>query len=309
MILILAEHDGARLRKSAYELVSAARATGREGPVTMLVLGSGVAAVADEAAALAEQVLVADLPELTAYDPELWAAAAAQIATEGEAHTVLVAGSRSGREYSPRLAVKLAAPLLEDVIALVGEGDALRAQRGVFLARVTETLQTDAPVVVVSVKPGSFAPAQPADARGEQYDVELSLPERRVRASDRRSDKTGRVPLTEAEVVVTGGRGLGSAERFAELVEGVGATRAVVDAGWRPYAEQIGQTGKTVQPNVYVALGTSGAVQHLSGMNKSRYVVAVNKDPDAPIFKVTDFGVVGDVTEVVPALIRALKAG
>jgi electron transfer flavoprotein alpha subunit len=315
MILILAEHDGARLRKSAYELVSAARATGREGPVTMLVLGSNVAAVADEAATLAEQVLVADLPELASYDPELWAAAAAQIATEGEAHTVLVAGSRSGREYSPRVAVKLGAPLLEDVIALSGEGAGLRAQRGVFLARVTETVQADAPVVVVSVKPGSFAPAQPKGGCGEQYDVELSLPERRVQTSDRRSDKTGRVPLTEAEVVVTGGRGLGSAERFAELVEGladtlgagVGATRAVVDAGWRPYAEQIGQTGKTVQPTVYVALGTSGAVQHLSGMNKSRYVVAVNKDPDAPIFKVSDFGVVGDVTEVVPALIDALK--
>lgn len=314
MILVVAEHGGGRLRKSAYELVSAAQASGREGPLAMLVLGSGVAAVADEAAALAEQVLVADLPELT-YDPEVWAAAVAQIAEEGEAHTVLVAGSRSGREYSPRVAVKLEAPLLEDVTALSSEGGGLQAQRGCYLARVTETVRADAPVIVVSVKPGAFAPAQPAGERGEGYDVELSLPERRVRVTDKRSDKTGRVPLTEAEVVVTGGRGLGGAERFSELVEGladtlgagVGATRAVVDAGWRPYAEQIGQTGKTVQPNVYLALGTSGAVQHLSGMNKSRYVVAINKDADAPIFKVADFGVVGDVTEVVPALIETLK--
>lgn len=315
MILIVAEHDGQRLRKSAFELMSAARATGREGPLTLLVLGSGVSAVADEAAGIAEQVLVGDLPELGVYTPEVWAAAAAQIALEGEAHTVFVAGSRSGREYSPRVAVKLDAPLLEDVSSLSGEGGALRAQRGSYLARVTETLTADAPVVVVSVKPGSFSPAAPSGERGEQYDVELSLPTPRVEVTGKRSEKTGRVPLTEAEVVVTGGRGLGSAERFSELVEGladtlragVGATRAVVDAGWRPYAEQIGQTGKTVQPNVYLALGTSGAVQHLSGMNKSRFVVAVNKDADAPIFKVADFGVVGDVSEVVPALMQVLK--
>ncbi|ABF45022.1 electron transfer flavoprotein subunit alpha/FixB family protein [Deinococcus geothermalis] len=313
MILIVAEHAGGKLAKSTLEMVTAARGSGREGPVTVLVLGQGVADVANEAAKYADQVLVADLPQLAQYNAELWAAAVAQIAREGEAHTVLIGGSRSGREYAPRVAVKLEAPYLEDVIALSAHGQALQAQRYTYLARVTETVEAEAPVIVVTVKPGSFAPAAPAPAAGEQYDVELDLPAPRVEVTGKSVEKSSRVALTEADVIVTGGRGVGSPENFATYVEGladrlgagVGATRAVVDAGWRPYAEQVGQTGKTVQPKVYIALGVSGAVQHLSGMGKSRYIVAINKDAEAPIFKVADYGIVGDVNQIVPALIEA----
>ena len=315
MILIVAEHAGGKLSKSSAEMVTAAKGSGREGPITLLVLGSGMAAVAAEAAQLAEQVLVADRPELSEYNAELWAAATAQIAQEGEAGAVLIAGSRSGREFSPRVAVKLDAPLLEDVISLSSEGDALRAQRYTYLARVTETVEAAAPSVVVSVKLGIFAPAPPAGQAGEQYDVDLELPQSRVQVTGKTAEKTARVALAEADVVVTGGRGVGSPEKFAQLVEGladaigagVGATRAVVDAGWRPYAEQVGQTGKTVQPGAYIALGVSGAVQHLSGMGKSKVIVAINKDAEAPIFKVADYGVVGDVNEIVPALIEQAR--
>ncbi len=315
MILIVAEHAGGKLSKSSAEMVTAAGDAGREGPVTLLVLGSGVAEVAAEAAQLAEQVLVADRPELAEYNAELWAAATAQIAREGEANAVLIAGSRSGREFSPRVAVKLDAPLLEDVISLSSEGDALRAQRYTYLARVTETVEASAPTIVVSVKLGIFKPAQPSEQVGEQYDVDLELPRSRVQVTGRAAEKTSRVALAEANVVVTGGRGVGSPEKFAELVEGladqlragVGATRAVVDAGWRPYAEQVGQTGKTVQPGAYIALGVSGAVQHLSGMGKSKVIVAINKDAEAPIFKVADYGVVGDLNEIVPALIEQAR--
>lgn len=315
MILIVAEHAGGQLAKATLEMVTAARESGREGPVTVLVLGQGVAEVANAAAAVAEQVLVADLPALARYDAELWAAATAQIAREGEAHTVLIGGSRSGREFAPRVAVKLDAPYLEDVIALRANGAALQAQRYTYLARVTETVEAEAPVTVVTVKPGSFAPASPAGATGEQYDVELDLPAPRVEVTGRSVEKTSRVALTEADVIVTGGRGVGSPENFTAYVEGladrlgagVGATRAVVDAGWRPYAEQVGQTGKTVQPKAYVALGVSGAVQHLSGMGKSKYIIAINKDAEAPIFKVADYGIVGDVNQIVPALIEAAR--
>ncbi|KEF34382.1 electron transfer flavoprotein subunit alpha [Deinococcus sp. RL] len=315
MILIVAEHAGGQLAKATLEMVTAARESGREGPVTVLVLGQGVAEVANAAAAVAEQVLVADLPALARYDAELWAAATAQIAREGEAHTVLIGGSRSGREFAPRVAVKLDAPYLEDVIALRANGAALQAQRYTYLARVTETVEAEAPVTVVTVKPGSFAPASPAGAAGEQYDVELDLPTPRVEVTGRSVEKTSRVALTEADVIVTGGRGVGSPENFTAYVEGladrlgagVGATRAVVDAGWRPYAEQVGQTGKTVQPKAYVALGVSGAVQHLSGMGKSKYIIAINKDAEAPIFKVADYGIVGDVNQIVPALIEAAR--
>ncbi len=315
MILIVAEYADGKLAKASLEMVTAARNTGREGPITLLVLGQNVAGVATEAAAFADQVLVADSASLAQYNAETWAAAAAQIAQEGEAHTVIIGGSRSGREYAPRVAVKLDAPYLEDVISLSGSGTGLQAQRYTYLARVTETVEAGGPVIVVSAKPGSFAAAAPAAQPGEQYDVDLELPTSRVTITGRNVEKSSRVALAEAEVIVTGGRGVGNAENFSKFVEpladnlgaGVGATRAVVDAGWRPYAEQVGQTGKTVQPKAYIALGVSGAVQHLSGMGKSKFIVAINKDAEAPIFKVADYGIVGDVNEIVPALIEASK--
>ncbi|TSA80312.1 electron transfer flavoprotein subunit alpha/FixB family protein [Deinococcus detaillensis] len=315
MILIVAEHADGKLAKATLEMVTAARGTGREGPITILVLGQNVAGVASEAAAVADQVLVADSASLAQYSAETWAAAVAQIAQEGEAHTVITPGSRSGREYAPRVAVKLDAPYLEDVISLSSSGAGLQAQRYTYLARVTETVEAQGAVTVISAKPGSFAPAAPAAAAGEQYDVDLDLPQSRVTITGKSMEKSSRVALSEADVIVTGGRGVGNAENFSKFVEpladnlgaGVGATRAVVDAGWRPYAEQVGQTGKTVQPKAYIALGVSGAVQHLSGMGKSKFIVAINKDAEAPIFKVADYGIVGDVNEIVPALIEASK--
>ncbi len=314
MILIVAEHTNGKLSKSAYELATAARGLGREGGVTALVLGSGVASVA-AAALIADQVLVADSAELAQYDAEVWSAAVAQIAREGEAEVVLIAGSRSGREYSPRVAVKLDAPLLEDVMRLKDEGGVLHAEHYTFLTRVTERVEAKAAVVVVTVKAGAFAAAAPSSVAAEQFDVDLELPKRRLIVTASTKEKTGRIALTEADIVVSGGRGVGTAEGFAQLVEAladqlgaaVGATRAVVDAGWRPYAEQVGQTGKTVQPKAYVAVGISGAVQHLSGMNKSKCIVAINKDGDAPIFKIADYGIVGDVKEIVPAMIQELR--
>jgi electron transfer flavoprotein alpha subunit len=315
MILIVAEYANGKLSKSAYEMTAAARGLGREGPITLLVLGSGVASVAKEAALLADQVLVADLPLLAQYDPEQWTAAVAQIASEGEAHTILVGGSRSGRDFSPRVAVKLDAPLMEDAITLKDVNGALEAEHYTFLARVTERVQAEGAVVVVSIKPGAFTPALPGTTPVEQYDVELNLPKPRLIVTERKTERSQRVSLADADYVVSGGRGVGSAEGFTHFVEAladqigaaVGATRAIVDAGWRPYAEQVGQTGKTVAPKVYFAIGISGAVQHLSGMGKSKCIVAINKDADAPIFKSADYGIVGDVREIVPAVIRELK--
>lgn len=315
MILIVAEMSGGRLSKSTLEMVGAARQMGRGGEVTALVLGSGVAAVAAEAAKYVDQLLVGDMPALAVYQAEVWASAIAQIATEGEATTVLIGGSRSGREYSPRVAVKLDAPLLEDVTAVKDAGGVLTASHYTFLARVTETVETSAKVVVISVKPGAFAPAAPLAAVAEQFDVDLVLPESRFKVTGKTSEKTDRVALTEADIVVSGGRGVGSAEAFEMMIvpladklgAAVGATRAIVDAGWRPYGEQVGQTGKTVQPKVYIAVGISGAVQHLSGMNKSKVIVAINKDAEAPIFKVADYGIVGDVNVVLPAILAELK--
>ncbi len=319
MILLVVEHANGKVSKSTWEMVTAARdlvhSMAGETPVAALVLGSGIAPIAAEIARGVDQVLVADLPALAQYDPELWSAAVAQIASEGEARAVLIGGSRSGREYSPRVAVKLDAPLLEDVIVLKAAGEAITAQRYTYLARVTETVAAAGPVAVITVKPGIFAPAAPGTEAVEQFDVELNLPTPRLKITGKSAERSSRVALTEADIVVSGGRGVGSAEAFAQTVEAladqlgaaVGATRAIVDAGWRPYSEQVGQTGKTVQPKLYIAVGISGAVQHLSGMSKSKTIVAINRDAEAPIFKIADYGIVGDVAQLLPAILTELK--
>jgi electron transfer flavoprotein alpha subunit len=315
MILIVVEYANGKVSKSTWEIITAARESGREAPITALVLGSNIAAIAAEVARAVDQVLVADLPALAQYDSELWSAAVAQIATEGEANLVLIGGSRSGREYSPRVAIKLDAPLLEDVITLKCAGQTITAQRYTFLARVTETIESTAPIAVVTIKPGVFNPATPKAEAAEQFDVDLNLPTPRLKVTGKTAERSSRISLAEAEIVVSGGRGVGSAEGFTQYVEAladqlgaaVGATRAIVDAGWRPYSEQVGQTGKTVQPKTYIAIGISGAVQHLSGMNKSKTIVAINRDAEAPIFKIADYGIIGDVTQLVPAILTELK--
>jgi electron transfer flavoprotein alpha subunit len=319
MILLVVEHANGKVSKSTWEMVTAARELSQQQsvtPVAALVLGNNIAAIATEIARAVDQVLVADLPALAQYDPELWSAAVAQIAREGEASVILIGGSRSGREYSPRVAIKLDAPLLEDVISLKISGDKkLEAQRYTYLARVTETIETSAPIAVVTIKSGVFNPATPRAEAAEQFDVDLTLPTPRLKVTGKTAERSSRVSLAEAEIVVSGGRGVGSAEGFTQYVEAladqlgaaVGATRAIVDAGWRPYSEQVGQTGKTVQPKLYIAIGISGAVQHLSGMNKSKTIVAINRDAEAPIFKIADYGIVGDVPQLVPAILAELK--
>jgi len=319
MILIVVEHANGKVSKSTWEMVTAARELaqqkGGEPSVAALVLGSNIAPVAAEIARGVDQVLVADLPALAQYDPEVWSAGVAQIASEGEASVILIGGSRSGREYSPRVAIKLDAPLLEDVISLKASGETTTARHYTYLARVTETIETAAPIIVVTIKPGVFNPASPRAEAAEQFDVDLNLPTPRLHVTGKTAERSARVGLAEADIVVSGGRGVGSADGFTQHVEGladqlgaaVGATRAIVDAGWRPYSEQVGQTGKTVQPKLYIAVGISGAVQHLSGMNKSKVIVAINRDAEAPIFKIADYGIVGDVPQLVPAILTELK--
>ncbi len=312
MILVHCEHDGTRLRKSALELLGAAQTLG--GEVTALVMGGGSSQVAAEAAKYAGQVLIAEDALLEPYSARNHAQAIADLTVQAEASLVLIAGSRAGREVAPRVAVRLDAPYLEDATQLEQIDGGLRVKHYAYLARVTETLEAVGPVIVVSVKPNTQAVAQASANLGEVFEVELELTPSPIQVVGRTQEKTSRVALTEASLVVTGGRGMGSPENFKLIEEfadvlgaGVGATRAAVDAGWRPYAEQVGQTGKTVQPNAYFAIGVSGAVQHMSGMGKSKLIVAVNKNADEPIMKVADYAIVGDLNAVMPALIAAAK--
>lgn len=311
--LILAEHKEGQLRKGAFELVSAARELG--GTVTALVVGEGAAAAAGQLAPLVDRVLVAGATPTRNNDAILSALTAAQ--TDSGATRVLLSANRAGQALAPRLAVRLEAGFLEDVGSIATEGDKVSATRLSYLSRVTETVETSAALVVISIKPNTWAAATAAGSEGTLSDLEVEAgpADSRVQVGATEAAASGQVSLAEAATVVGGGRGLGSAEAFTELVEplarqlgaGIGSTRAVVDAGWRPFSEQVGQTGKTVSPALYIALGISGAVQHLSGMNRSKVIVTINRDADAPLFRISDYGIVGNLSEVVPELIRALQ--
>ncbi|WP_457631369.1 electron transfer flavoprotein subunit alpha/FixB family protein [Oceanithermus sp.] len=316
MILVVLDHDGGKLRKSALEGITRARklAESLGGEVAGLVVGPGAESAAEEARNYVSKVYLVSGPDWETYTAEKWAKAAHAAAQAAGARVVVAPASRTGRSWTARLAYKLDAALLEDTLDSWAEGEKVFATKYSFLNRVLEK-QAAALPVVVSVKPNTTPLAEPAGAGAvENLSVELGELERKVEVLEKIVESGGKVSLTEADVVVTGGRGMGSAEafgmieEFADLLGGaVGATRAVIDAGWRPYSEQIGQTGKTVQPTIYFALALSGAVQHQAGMNKSKVVVAVNKDPDAPVFKEADYGVVGDIHQVLPAMIEEVK--
>ncbi|MFA5550231.1 MAG: electron transfer flavoprotein subunit alpha/FixB family protein [Trueperaceae bacterium] len=315
MILIVTTASGGTLPKSARELVSVARELASGAQVAAAVVGPEAAAA--EMANYVPQVYALTSDALQPLRAEALTAAVQQVAAAAGANTVIMAANRLGQSVAPRVAVRLNAALLEDVIQVSGTAGAYEAVRYSYLSRVTETVRTvGGDATVITVKPNVFAVAEPqpggaVTAHAPQLDASAS----RVSVGQRSAASGGRVKLEEASVVVAGGRGLGSADAFTALVEpmadvlnaGVASTRAVVDAGWRPYAEQVGQTGKSVAPELYIALGISGAVQHLSGMNRSKVIVAVNKDADAPIFRIVDYGIVGDVAQVAPALTAALK--
>jgi len=319
MILIAIDHVAGVPRRSAFELVSAARELGGDGEIAAVVLGGPEAEAAAAAIApFVPRVVRVEDAALAHPSHEARTTALTAVAREVGAQVVLMSAGRAGQAVAPRVAWRLGGALLEDVGTVRFEEGAVVAERLAYLSRATLTVRAAATPVVVSVKPGAYPVAGSAGAVGsvDAFEVALGAADAVVRVGERRAAARGRIALEEADVVVCGGRGVGDADAFERLVvglagdlgAGVASTRAVVDAGWRGYDEQVGQTGKSVAPKLYVALGVSGAVQHLSGMNRSGTIVAINKDGDAPIFKVADYGIVGDVAEVVPAL-RAALAG
>ncbi|MFN2322904.1 MAG: electron transfer flavoprotein subunit alpha/FixB family protein [Trueperaceae bacterium] len=322
MLLIVLDHSAGVPRRAAFELVSAGRqlADALGVPVAGLVLGEGPdtdAATAALAGFVPTLYRVAD-PVLAHGGHEARTRAIADVARAKGARAVLLSANRSGQAVAPRVALRLGGALLEDATVVRVEDGAVVAERLTYLSRAVATVRAVAEPVVVSVKPGAYPVADRAEADGVVESLAVVFEPSDAAATVQPAERAARarVALEEADVVVCGGRGLGGADAFEahavgladDLGGAVAATRAVVDAGWRPYAEQVGQTGKSVSPKLYFGLALSGAVQHLSGMNRSGVIVAVNKDADAPIFKVADYGIVGDVRAVVPALRDALKA-
>jgi electron transfer flavoprotein alpha subunit len=316
-IIVFAEERGGKFKKSSFEAVQAAAGIAQTlgAEVCGLVVGSDVSTIAPELGRYGiGRVIAVDDPALRRHANTAWAKAIAEVARKEEASIVMLSASQMGKDLAPRVAAKLEAGLAADCVALSVEGGEVRATRPVFAGKALLDVRVTTPVKVFTLRPNVF-PAKPSEgsARVERASVAFAKEDfasvvREVKVAE------GRPDVTEADIIVSGGRGLKGPENFG-LVEaladalgaGVGASRAVVDAGWRPHDEQVGQTGKTVSPTLYIACGISGAVQHLAGMSSSKYIVAINKDKDAPIFQIADYGIVGDVLEILPALTEGVK--
>jgi len=286
-------------------------------PLAAVVLGSGIGSLAERAFAYgADKAYVVDDAALAQYTTDGFVGAAAALAQKYEPQLFLTGASFQMRDFSAALAAELGVGLAADATNVAVEGGQISAVRPSHGGNVINTLQFGAArPAVISVRKQSFAEAaEQAGRSGELVNEAMPGVEIRTKVTNV-APKQGAVNLADAAVIVSGGRGLGSPENYfklipplAEAVGGAyGASRAVVDAGWVPYEHQVGQTGKTVSPKLYVACGISGAIQHLAGMRTSRTIVAINKDADAPIFRVASYGVVGDVNEILPLLISEIK--
>lgn len=319
-VLAFAESRGGELRKVAFEAVAAARQVADQvgGEVHAIVVGP--AGVAARAAALAEYgadvIVTSEDAGFANYSPEATAALVAARVTAGDYRAVIFSASAQGKDLAPRTAAALRSAVATDVTSFSVAADAVTVTHPGYTGKVVQTLRLVGSPAVFSVRPGAVTATRKTGAgRSESATPVLAPAAARVVVTDTVLGDTKKLDLGEAPVIVSGGRGLKAAEHF-KLVEelaaafgnaAVGATRAVTDEGWRPHSDQIGQTGRLVSPELYVAVGISGAIQHLAGMRTSKCIVAINKDKEAPIFKVADYGIVGDVFEVVPALTAAVQ--
>ena len=317
-IITFAEQRDGKLRRPSLEAVCEARrlAGGLSASVEAVLIGSGVKALADELGAHgADKVHLFDQAELAAYATETYARALAQVIGESKPAAVLIPFTAMGKDLAPRVAAKVGAGLASDCVALSIRDGRLEARRPMYAGRAYAAVSFECECPMASLRPNVFALAAPDLSRKAEIVSRTVDTGCRAQVVKVEATASGKVELTEAQIVVSGGRGLKGPEHF-QLVEqlaavmgaAVGASRAVVDAGWVEHRYQVGQTGKTVSPTLYIACGISGAIQHLAGMSSSKVIVAINKDPDAPIFKVADYGIVGDLFEVVPKLTEAAKA-
>jgi electron transfer flavoprotein alpha subunit len=309
-ILVLAEHDGEAVKKVTFELITLAR---RFGDPAVVWTGSGAEAAQGRLAEYgAAKVYVADSGEYDEYVVAPKAELLAELVSQKSPAAVLLPSTAEGKEIGGRLAVKTSSGILTDVVGLA---DDLTAEQLIFGGAINVNAKVKTGTPIFAVRPNAIVPeAAAGPAAIEPVSVPISEQAKQAKVLERVVQQRGARPeLTEASIVVSGGRGVGSADNMAlieqladKLGAAVGASRAVTDAGWYPHQFQVGQTGKTVSPQLYVAVGISGAIQHRAGMQTSKTIMVVNKDPEAPIFELADFGVVGDLFKVVPQLVEEI---
>ncbi|RMH69110.1 MAG: electron transfer flavoprotein subunit alpha/FixB family protein [Gemmatimonadetes bacterium] len=318
-VLVYAEQQNHEFKKWAFEAVAEGKRVadqlGRE--CVAVVIGNGVS---DMAATLgqygAAKVLVADDPQLAEYAAEPYTQIIVDAVQQTGADIVFLSASVQGRDVAPRVGIKLDAGVATDCTEFKVEGGNLLIRRPMYAGKINATIEITSAIKVATLRPNNFLPGEP-DTSASPVLEHLTVPAGDVPVKVRETHVSGggHVELTEADIIVSGGRGLGAAENYklieelaAQLHAAAGASRAIVDAGWVSHDHQVGQTGKTVSPQLYIAIGISGAIQHLAGMSSSKCIVAINKDADAPIFKVANYGIVGDLFEVVPQLKAELAA-
>ena len=319
-VLVLANGEGDVPSQSTLELLGAARrlADATQGKVRAICFREGGAPAGTRLFAFGvDQMLLVEHPLLKEYQADAYLVALAQIASQATSQVILFADDSYGREVAPRLAHRLRGGIVTEVVGMESDGFSVLFQRQMYGGRTIATFAAERFPVVVTIKPRSMEPAVEREGRvGEEVSVAVTLDASllRTRVLERVTEEVRGVKLENAKVVVSGGRGLKGPEPFRQLEElaqvlkgAVGASRAATDAGWVPASRQVGQTGKTVNPDLYIAVGISGATQHLAGMTGSKTIVAINTDPDAPIFRVAHLGVVGDFKAILPKFIEKCK--
>ena len=317
-ILVWIETFKGKAVSASYECLGEAKKLAQGGQVTAAVFGENAGAIANEAIALgANQAIVCEDATLAAYRAEPYVALLAKVASDLKPDVIMMSASTRGRDVSSGLAVELEAGAIADCIAIEEQGDQLIATRPVYAGKLlSHVVVRKAPVIITTRSRAFPMPEVVAGQTGEVTTVAPVLSEDQIatKSIGFAVEGEGEVSLNDARIIVSGGRGVGGPEGFAPIVElaktlgaAVGASRAAVDAGWIPYVHQVGQTGKTVAPDLYIANGISGAIQHQAGMRTAKVIVAVNKDPEAPIFKLARYGVVGDLFQIVPSLNEEFK--
>ena len=311
-ILVFIEQRDGKIRSVAHEALGAATrvAAALGGPVVGVCAAAADPGLAVLGAAGASEVLLATHEAFGVYDPAGYVAAVLAAAEQVKPSVIVFPASSIGRDLAPRVAARLGAGFASEVTELGVEGGKVVATRPVYAGKAQLKVKLTGSPAVISLRPNVFTPAQNPKAGTAQTAV-VAGDAGRVVVKEIKAAPAGSLDVAEATIVVSGGRGLKEPANFA-LIEklvaafggraALGASRAVVDAGWRPHGDQVGQTGKTVSPSLYIAVGISGAIQHLAGMRTAKCIVAINKDKDAPIFKVADYGIVGDLFEIVPRL-------
>ena len=320
--LVFAEQREGKLKKAAFEAIGAAKglASKFQEPISVVLMGHGIEGLAQDLARYgADEVYLAEDPQLEYYSSEAYAAILCDFLLKRPPRVILMGATAMGKDLAPKVAARLKTCLMSDCISLeLNDRGLLVATRPMYGGKIrAEVMSNVAALQVATLRLNVFSPRIPREPDGvkiERLPVQLDVSKLKAKVREVQVTAGTSLELTEASIIVSGGRGLKGPENFKIIEDlaqalgaAVGASRAAVDAGWKPHSYQVGLTGKTVSPLLYVACGISGAVQHQAGMSSSRYIVAINKDPEAPIFKIANYGIVGDLFEVIPLLTQEVK--